>query len=386
MLNSVDLFSGIGGFALSLKDIAAPLLYCDNDLHVSNILKQRFLDCQLPQAPIVNDVRDIKNIKTVVNGRHVHILTAGFPCVGFSGNGTKQGLQNKQSTLFHAASDVIEDLRPDMVLFENVMGILSHTEDFEFILSRMNYLGYSMRWTVLSASDVGACQLRNRWYCLATRFDSSVVNIILKDSITFPNFPTFPVISRNPADKKLFAHRFRALGNSVVPLAARLAFCRLFTGFTVCTIEDLCSRDCLKFENVRGTKAYQPCRHGLSNFTNNGVEYRSVAVPSIKKIKTIIHIDPRNYSPREGWVKRVQKSESKPISEKTERNGWPTPRVSAAQHSHVLTTRTICDLSTFALFVTRVDDFDQRKTKSGDSMDARFVEWIMGYPEDWTKI
>lgn len=56
LLNSVDLFSGIGGFTLAMDGIARPVLYCDNNPHVIAVLKSNMTRSAIPRAPIVDDV------------------------------------------------------------------------------------------------------------------------------------------------------------------------------------------------------------------------------------------------------------------------------------------------------------------------------------------
>jgi hypothetical protein len=87
---SVDLFTGIGGFAVALKGIATPVLYCESDPLVRRALVGIMDRGRLPKAPIVEDVRDIAGIQKVVGGRRIDVLTAGFPCVGFSKRGYRE--------------------------------------------------------------------------------------------------------------------------------------------------------------------------------------------------------------------------------------------------------------------------------------------------------
>jgi hypothetical protein len=387
MLTSVDLFSGTGGFALALKGIAAPIMYCDRDKAVIHKLSRLMASGRLPSAPIVDDVRDLDAIKNVVGSKKVDIITAGFPCVGFSSVGAREGLQNEQSNLFHAATDVVQALKPRMVLFENVIGILTdaHSRDMRTMAKRMNELGYSMRWTVCSAADVGARQLRNRWYCLATRNRATFGKIVIGKTPAFPACPKVPLITDDAASKAGFPDRIRAMGNAIVPLAGRLAFARLYSGYKILSLGDLrrttalmWSRD---FEKVVADGAGA---HGSSHVASGKVSFYSVHVPDQPRKFMEIHVDPKNYTPPRGWVRRESDTPSDPLTRPFTRPSWPTPRVSAATPSHIITVRTQNDLSTLAMFVTRIDGVRQRKTKSGDCMDARWVEWIMGYPANWT--
>ena len=171
MLTSVDLFTGIGGFALALKGVFKPLVYCDKSAAVRELLHRCMADGRLPRARVVDDVRHPDAIVDAVRGRRVDVVTLGFPCTGFSLAGGMQGLLNADSSLFHDAMKVVARLRPRMVFLENVIGILTVNggKDFETILASLTGAGYVARWTSTSAHEAGAPQLRRRWFCLAVR-------------------------------------------------------------------------------------------------------------------------------------------------------------------------------------------------------------------------
>jgi DNA-cytosine methyltransferase len=387
MLASVDLFSGTGGFALALKGIATPIMFCDRDKSVIHKLGGLMASGRLPTAPIVDDVRDLASIKKAVGSNKVDIITAGFPCVGFSSVGAREGLKNEQSNLFHAATDVVHALKPRMVLFENVIGILadSHSRDMRTMAKRMHELGYSMRWTVCSAADVGARQLRNRWYCLATRNRATFGRIHVGKTAAFPACPKVPLITNDAASKAGFPDRIRAMGNAIVPLAGRLAFARLYSGYRILSLADLRKTASLTWsQDYDKVAADGAGAHGCSHVMAGKVAFHSVHVPDQPRKVMRIEVDPKNYTPPKGWVRRESDTPSDPLTRLFTRPSWPTPRVSAATPSHIITVRTQNDLSTLAMFVTNIDGVRQRKTKSGDCMDARWVEWIMGYPANWT--
>ena len=56
MFNSVDLFTGIGGFTLAFENKCKPLLYCDNNDGVVGTLKGLMKQGKIPHAPVVTDV------------------------------------------------------------------------------------------------------------------------------------------------------------------------------------------------------------------------------------------------------------------------------------------------------------------------------------------
>jgi site-specific DNA-cytosine methylase len=105
-LPSLDLFTGIGGFTLALSGWATPVAYCDNNAGVVATLNRLMKKKRLPTAPVLRDVRDVEGIASAVaksDAGRVDVVTAGFPCVGFSTAGSKEGLANDESALFYDA-------------------------------------------------------------------------------------------------------------------------------------------------------------------------------------------------------------------------------------------------------------------------------------------
>ena len=97
MLNSVDLFSGIGGFAMALKGMFQPLLYCDKSPIVRSMLENLMANGKLHKAPIVDDVKNLSEILKAVGTRRVDMITSGWPCLGFASTGKRDGFKNIQS-------------------------------------------------------------------------------------------------------------------------------------------------------------------------------------------------------------------------------------------------------------------------------------------------
>jgi DNA-cytosine methyltransferase len=229
-MTSVDLFSGLGGFALAFADLFTPLLYCEKDPFASDTLRNLMRKGALPEAPVVGDVIDIAAIKTCVKDSRIDLLTAGFPCIGFSASGKQDGFANAQSSLFHAASDVIDHCKPALVLFENVAEILAVNdgEDFAAVLERMSELGYDCRWTVYTAHEAGSPQMRKRWFCLCVR-RGAAPRFVVDDGPADAWTTAMPPLVSAKGDH--FTGRFSLLGNAIVPPAARKAFVRLYTAF-----------------------------------------------------------------------------------------------------------------------------------------------------------
>jgi len=162
-----SLFAGIGGFELGLERSwgnAETIWQVEREEFCQRILSKHW-----PKSTIYNDVRDInKN-----NVEPVDVLIGGFPCQSISLAGKMEGLENEnKSGLWWEMWRIISDLRPRVIIMENVANIirLGGVD----VIGSLTQIGYDCEWTVISARQFGAPHLRERWFCIAysneTRF------------------------------------------------------------------------------------------------------------------------------------------------------------------------------------------------------------------------
>lgn len=113
MLTHVDLFSGIGGFALAARWAGIKTVqFVEIDKFCQKVLKKNF-----PGVPIHNDIKTFK-----YSGASPFILTGGFPCQPFSFAGKRKGKEDDRY-LWPAMFDVIQETKSNWVIIENVTGI-----------------------------------------------------------------------------------------------------------------------------------------------------------------------------------------------------------------------------------------------------------------------
>ncbi len=161
MLNGLDLFSGIGGLSLALAPWVKPIAYCEIERYAQAVLLSRMADGSIPIAPIWPDVRTLSASQLP----RIDIIYGGFPCQDLSVAGNGAGLAGERSGLFFEVERLTREIRPSFVFLENVPAIRSRGADV--VVGRLAALGYDCRWGVLSAFDVGAPHLRERWWLLA---------------------------------------------------------------------------------------------------------------------------------------------------------------------------------------------------------------------------
>jgi len=161
-LNGLDLFSGIGGNSLGLRDYVKTIAYCEADRHAQSVLLSRMHDGQLEPAPIWDDVTTLRAEHFDVR---IDIIIAGFPCQDISVAGHGVGLAGKRSGLFFEIMRLAEEIKPTFIFLENVPAI--RTRGLDTVIRTISGLGYDCRWGMLSAADVGANHIRERWFLLA---------------------------------------------------------------------------------------------------------------------------------------------------------------------------------------------------------------------------
>ncbi|CAB4164204.1 Dcm Site-specific DNA methylase [uncultured Caudovirales phage] len=162
MLNGLDLFSGIGGLSIALKEWVRPIAYCEIDPYCQGVLLSRMYDGCLQSAPIWDDI-------TTLNGQSflgfVDIIFGGFPCQDISVAGNGKGLAGERSGLFFEIVRLAKEIKPKFIFLENVPAITSRGG--LQVVKEITEMGYDCRWCVISAASIGALHRRERWFLLA---------------------------------------------------------------------------------------------------------------------------------------------------------------------------------------------------------------------------
>jgi len=158
-MRHVDLFSGIGGFALAAqwawKEEYENVAFCDIEPFAQQILKLRFKN-----PKIYGDIRDIKGADLGT----VDLLTGGFPCQPFSVAGKQRGKEDERF-LWGEMFEVIKQCQPTWIIGENVAGIINMALDD--VLSDLEGEGYETRTFVIPACAVNAPHRRDRVWIIA---------------------------------------------------------------------------------------------------------------------------------------------------------------------------------------------------------------------------
>lgn len=151
----VDLFCGIGGFHTAAAKLGGEcVLACDIDARARRVYQANY------GAEPLGDIHKIKSIP------QCDMLCAGFPCVAFSSIGKRKGLCDPRGRLFYEITRLIRGAAPQVLLFENVRGLLNdeNGKTWEGFKKELERLGYSVYYHVLDAANFGVPQHRERVY------------------------------------------------------------------------------------------------------------------------------------------------------------------------------------------------------------------------------
>jgi DNA (cytosine-5)-methyltransferase 1 len=157
MLTHVDLFSGIGGFALAAKWAGVETIaFAEIDSYASRVLKRHW--------PNVRNYGDVRSVPAM----DAWLVTGGVPCQPASVAGKRLGTADDR-WLWPEALAAVERIRPARVLFENPTGILSLNNgvEFERICLALESQGYEVQPIIIPACGIGAPHRRNRVWVMA---------------------------------------------------------------------------------------------------------------------------------------------------------------------------------------------------------------------------
>ena len=246
-MRMLDLFSGIGGFALAAEWVWGDELditgFCEIEKYAQKVLQKNF-----PGVPIYDDI-------TKLNGKdfkNIDLITGGFPCQDNShakqwGN-KRLGLDGKKSGLWSEMWRLCSKIRPKYIIIENVPGIITVNDgrDFRRILCDFAEGGYNAQWNCPYASSIGTPHHRARMFMVAytdsnrlqeifdwesliheTKRKKIVRNIARTDVMVGNYWASEPEPLRVLNGIPSRVDRLKGLGNAIVPQVAALIMERI---------------------------------------------------------------------------------------------------------------------------------------------------------------
>ena len=169
-LKVLDLFSGIGGFALGLDSTGffETVKFVEKDKYCQKVLRKNF-----PNIPIEEDIKNVEGKEYSAD-----VVVGGFPCQPFSVAGKQKGTDDDRY-LWPEMLRLIREIKPEFVIGENVQGIINIQNGMVLrqVQDDLESEGFEVQCFLIPASGIGAWHQRKRvWIigCNVSNTDSEM--------------------------------------------------------------------------------------------------------------------------------------------------------------------------------------------------------------------
>jgi DNA (cytosine-5)-methyltransferase 1 len=163
----IELFCGAGGLALGLSNAGfqTELLVDFDKTSIQTLKKNRPEWNAICESVTELDLKKYKG--------KIDVMAGGFPCQSFSYAGDQLGLADMRGTLFYEYLRLIKQVKPKIVIGENVKGLLTHDEGrtFQAMLAELKKAGYRVGYKLLKAQFLDVPQKRERLVIFGIRKD-----------------------------------------------------------------------------------------------------------------------------------------------------------------------------------------------------------------------
>lgn len=165
-MRALDLFSGIGGFSVGLERAGfETAAFCEIEPFPRGVLAKHW-----PWVRCYDDVRLLSADQLARDGiGRIDAICGGFPCqdasVANTSGKSRAGIDGERTGLWVHIQRLAAELRPEVVLLENVPGLLS--SGFGRVLGDLAEIGYDAEWRVIPAFSAGLPHRRERLWVVA---------------------------------------------------------------------------------------------------------------------------------------------------------------------------------------------------------------------------
>lgn len=216
---AIDLFSGCGGLSLGLEKAGFNITTAiEIDPLAAKTYKRNHPDTFVIQEDVSKiSISNLRKITGLKKGG-LDLLAGCPPCQGFSRikRKNKKAFNDPRNNLILEFARLVRELRPKLVLLENVPG-LAQDRRFRKFLKQLDETGYKYKWGILDAADFGVPQRRKRLIMMASRIGN--VNLpkplgSRKSVRQTIGFLPRPAISTDPL-QKLLIHNTERIHNMI---------------------------------------------------------------------------------------------------------------------------------------------------------------------------
>ncbi len=182
VIRYASLFSGVGGLGMGFD---APdyecVLLCEKDKQARSVLQRHY-----PETTIIPDVKDVH-----IEPGTINLLIGGPPCQDYSVAGRRGGLAGDKGAMWWEFHRVASEARPNLLIVENVPGLLSSDEGrcFGTIIQSLVNLGYCVSWRICDAQYWGVAQRRRRLFIVGSLGDGRCAQILFEPDCLSGNPP-----------------------------------------------------------------------------------------------------------------------------------------------------------------------------------------------------
>jgi DNA (cytosine-5)-methyltransferase 1 len=169
----LSLFSGAGGLDIGFHDAGFKIVEC-------NEIEKSFADTLIENSKHGKRLfgsnivcKDINEYEPKVE--KIDFIIGGPPCQTFSAAGARaagvKGTDDDRGNLFKEFVKILDELKPQGFLFENVYRIVGAQggDPWEQIQEAFKEVGYKIHWRILDAADYGVPQFRERLIIVGLR-------------------------------------------------------------------------------------------------------------------------------------------------------------------------------------------------------------------------
>ena len=171
-ITAISLFSGCGGFDYGAKQAGVNIIWANDNDQVAETAYRSIL----PKTEFIpGDVQDIEKFPSA------DILIGCYPCTGFSLAARRKWKSRTERNLLDAKGNflyleflrALDQVRPKYFFVENVRGMMTAGGGWFFNEQLQGFRdhGYEVTHEILTASDYGVAQSRQRVFIVGIRND-----------------------------------------------------------------------------------------------------------------------------------------------------------------------------------------------------------------------
>mgnify|MGYP003627315148 CR=1 FL=1 len=176
-LTAIDLFCGAGGLSEGFRQAGFHVL-AGNDIDET---AGRTFTATHPEATFLHGPIDKISGKALLKAAglkkgELTCLIGGPPCQAFSVYNHQRGMHDERSQLFLEYLRIVDEVRPEWIVMENVTGItsVSNGEAVAAIMAGFKKRGYKVESRILRAEEYGVPQERRRVVFIGNRVEKPI--------------------------------------------------------------------------------------------------------------------------------------------------------------------------------------------------------------------